>query len=96
MQKLRRRCDYAFLAIISAGPPKVNAGAFSLTFSMAVTCDIRLLDVVTGQFVTGVKVEKIGKSTRAIVYGGAPSYNHAYNEAIRKAFKELKVDISNI
>lgn len=88
--------DYAFLAIITAGLPKSDGGLFTMTFSIAVTCDIRLFDVSTGRFIASSKVEKIGKSTRAVLYGGIPSYDHAYNEAIRKALKELKLDISNI
>ncbi|SMC63188.1 hypothetical protein [Sporomusa malonica] len=94
IQKIAKglNCDYALFIIISNDAPRVSAGLFSMSFRTTVTCDVRLLDVATGKYLTSKQIVKDGSSTA--IYMGAPSFDNAYREALGKALDELTIDTS--
>jgi len=96
IQKIAKelKADYALFIIISNGPPRVGAGLFSVSFRTTVTCDVRLLDVETGQYLASREIVKDGQSTA--VYMGVPSFDNAYNEALEKALSELTLDTASL
>lgn len=83
-------CDYALFIIISNDAPRVSAGLFSVSFKTTVTCDVRLLDISTGNYLTSKQIVKDGSSTS--VFMGVPSFDKAYREALEKALNELTID----
>jgi len=85
-------CDYALFIIISNEAPRFSAGLFSMTFRTTVTCDVRLLDINTGKYLTSKQIIKDGSSTS--IYMGVPSFDKAYREALGKALDELTLDTS--
>ncbi|MBP2654271.1 MAG: hypothetical protein H6Q73_1840 [Firmicutes bacterium] len=88
------KADYALFINISNGIPQVSSGLLSVSFKTTVTCDVRLLDIATGEYILSKQIIKDGKSTA--VYAGVPSFDKAYNEAIEKALKELTIDTSSL
>ncbi|MBP2653369.1 MAG: hypothetical protein H6Q73_938 [Firmicutes bacterium] len=87
-------CDYALFIKISNGPPRVSSGLLSTTFKTTVICDVRLLDIATGNYIISKQIVKDGKSTA--IYAGVPSFDKAYNEALEKTLKELTIDTSTL
>jgi len=85
-------CDYALFIIITNEAPRVGAGLFSITFRTTVTCDVRLLDINTGKYLTSKQIIKDGSSTA--IYMGVPSFDRAYRDALGKALDELTIDTS--
>ena len=94
IQKIAKplKCDYALFIIVTNDVPRVSSGLFSISFKTTVTCDIRLLDIDTGKYLTSKQIIKDGSSTA--VYMGVPSFNNAYNEALNKALNEITIDTS--
>jgi len=94
IQKISKglNCDYALFIIITNDAPRVSSGLFSITFRTTVTCDVRLLDINTGKYLTSKQIIKDGSSTA--VYMGVPSFDKAYREALGKALEELTLDTS--
>lgn len=94
IQKISKElnCDYALFIIINNDAPRFSAGLFSMTYKTTVTCDVRLLDINTGKYLTSKQIIKDGSSTS--VYMGAPSFDRAYKEALGKALDELTIDTS--
>jgi len=86
--------DYALFIIITNGPPRVSSGLLSVSFKTTVTCDVRLLNIATGEYVVSKQIIKDGKSTA--IYAGVPSFDKAYNEALEKALQELTIDTSSL
>ena len=85
-------CDYALFIIINNDAPRVSAGLFSVSFKTTVTCDVRLLDIASGKYLTSKAITKDGSSTAVVM--GVPSFDNAYNEALGKALDELTIDTS--
>ena len=96
IQKISKplNCDYALFITISNDAPRFSSGLFSMTFRTTVTCDIRLLDVSTGKYLTSKQIIKDGSSTA--IYMGVPSFDNAYREALGKALSELTLDTSTM
>lgn len=96
IQKISKElgAEYALFIIVSNDAPRVGAGLFSMTFRTTVTCDVRLLHVESGKYITSKQIVKDGSSTA--IYMGVPSFENAYREALEKALSELTVDISQI
>lgn len=94
IQKISKslNCDYALFIIITNDAPRVSAGLFSVSFKTTVTCDVRLLNIETGKYLTSKQIIKDGASTA--VYMGVPSFDNAYKEALGKALDELTLDTS--
>ncbi|MEA4835571.1 MAG: hypothetical protein VB133_10605 [Anaeromusa sp.] len=87
-------CDYALFITINNDAPRVSAGLFSVSFKTSVTCDVRLLDIASGKYLTSKAITKDGSSTAVIM--GVPSFDNAYNEALGKALDELTIDTSKL
>ena len=86
-------CDYALFVIITNDASRVSSGLFSVSFKITVTCDIRLLNIATGKYLTSKQIIKDGSSTSVL---GAPSFDRAYREVLEKALEELTIDSSVI
>lgn len=95
IQKISKdlNCDYALFITISNGPPRASSNLFSVSFKTSVTCDVRLLNIETGKYIVNKQIVKDGSSTSVL---GAPSFDHAYNEALEKALSELVIDTSTL
>ncbi len=98
IQKIAKglKADYALFIIISNGPPRVGAGLFTMSFKTTITCDVRLLDVETGEYLVSKEIVKDGSSTGVTMVGGIPSFDNAYNEALEKALSELTIDTASL
>lgn len=83
-------CDYALFVIINNDAPRVSAGMFSVSFKTTVTCDVRVLDVASGKYLSSKAITKDGSSTSVMM--GVPSFDNAYNEALKKALDEMTID----
>lgn len=96
IQKIAKelKCDYALFIIVTNDAPRVSAGLFSTTFRTTVTCDVRLLNVETANYLTSKQIVKDGSSTGIIM--GIPSFDNAYNEALEKALDELTLDTTKL
>lgn len=94
IQKISKslNCDYALFLTITNDAPRFSAGLLSMSFKTTVTCDVRLLNVETGKYLTSKQIIKDGSSTS--VYMGVPSFDRAYREALGRALDELTVDTS--
>lgn len=89
--------DYAFLIHVSQSIPKAKArGLGGAKFTAIVTCDMRLLDIETGEYISRAKAEKTGTSTTVSMLVGAPSADKAFNSALLKALDEIKLDTSMV
>lgn len=82
--------NYILLIRLTNGAPRVSAGLFSVSFKTSINCDVRLLDVSQAKYVANKNIVKDGKSTAVIA--GIPSYDKAYNDALKKALDELTLD----
>ena len=80
---------HALFIIINNDAPRFSAGLFSTTFKTTVTCDVRLLNIETGNYITSKQIVKDGSSTS--VYMGVPSFDRAYREALLKALEEVNI-----
>ena len=84
------KADYAMVLIVRNSYPRVSSGFMSVSFKTTVTCDIRILNVTSGQYVLSKQIVKDGTSTSYM--GGIPSFDNAYSEALEKALSEVQVD----
>jgi hypothetical protein len=86
-------CDYALFIIITNDAPRLSSmSILHRTFATTVTCDVRLLNIKTGEYVISKQIIKDGTSTG--VYVGVPSFDAAYKRALDKVLDELTVDTS--
>lgn len=94
IQKIAKEigAEYALFIIVSNDAPRFSAGLLSMTYRTTVTCDVRLLHVETGKYITSKQIVKDGSSTA--IYYGVPSFDRAYNEALTKALDEMTIDVS--
>ena len=89
-------CDYAFFIKVTNSQPRTSSGVFTSTARTTVTCDIRLLDLKTGQYKITKEIIKDGRSTSGPMYGGSPSLNRAYERALNSALDEIQIDTSDL
>lgn len=81
--------DYALLIYVSNDIPKGKVAMFGLgsSFKVKVACDVRLLDVETGQYVARDKAEDAGKRA---------SIGKAFTDGLSKALDKIKLDTSMV
>lgn len=84
-------CDYALFILINNDTPRFSSGLFSVKYKTTVTCDVRLLDINTGNYLASKQITKEGSS--AAVYN-VPTFDKAYKEALGKALDEFTIDTS--
>lgn len=82
--------DYALAISVTNGAPRASSALFVVTFKASITCDVRLLDINTGEYVISKQIVKDGTSSGTAF--GMPSFDHAYNEALRMALDELTIE----
>ena len=87
--------DYALFIKITNSAPRAKYILFTMTFKTTVTCDTRLLDIETSKYVVSKQIVKDGSTTMLAVLG-APDFNDAYKDALKKALADLKIDTSKL
>ncbi|HEY3425278.1 MAG TPA: hypothetical protein VGL27_10820 [Negativicutes bacterium] len=94
IQKMAKElnCDYAFFITVTKGLPGMSAGFSSATYSSSIICDIKLLNVETGNYVISKQMVRDGSSDT--IRAGIPVYESAYFNALETAMKELTLDTS--
>jgi hypothetical protein len=94
IQKMAKElhCDYAFFITVTKGLPSMSADFSSATFSSSIICDIKLLNVETGNYVINKQMVRDGSSDT--IHAGIPAYESAYYNALEKSMKELTIDTS--
>ena len=82
--------NYALFIIISNDAPRYSGGLFTHSFKTTVTCDVRLLDVAGGNYLVSKQIVRDGSSSSFVL--GMPSFDNAYNDALKKALDDLTLD----
>ncbi len=98
--------DYLVFIQVSNSEPQYSSSSSFIPFiggvssskvKATITCDIRIMDVKAGKYVTMKEVVKEGKSSSTNVGGigsGGPSFSKAYMEAIERCLYEVDIDTS--
>jgi len=91
---LQMGADYALWIDISNSRPQMEINLLKSTYKAAVTCDVKLLDAKYGKLIAGELINAKAETTGSTL--SKPSFDRAYNEALKKALDRLSVDTTKL
>lgn len=96
IQKMAKElnCDYAFFITLHKGLPSMSADFNAATYKTSIACDIRLLQVQNGNYITNrqLTTESNGNPLKSSV----PADDAAYYDALDRTLTELHIDTSRL
>ncbi|MEN6566426.1 MAG: hypothetical protein ABFC57_08995 [Veillonellales bacterium] len=88
------KCDYALFITLHKGLPSISTDFSSATYKTSITCDIRLLHIQTGKYITTDQITK--ESGDSTLTGTTTVNDSAYYDALERALMELHIDASRL
>jgi len=91
----RLGADYVLFLLVDNDIPRSAQKILSTDLIVTITCDIRLMNVATGEYTFADRVVKDGRDWSFLNI--RPSFDDTYSDALNKALDELSIiDTSNL